>query len=57
MDLIDMQAQAYEGYTFILHYQDHLTKFSYLRPLKNKMVSKENGKEIEISITELTCGS
>jgi len=36
IDLIDMQAQVFDGYTWILHYQDHLTKFSYLRALKNK---------------------
>jgi hypothetical protein len=38
MDLIDMQSNIYNGYTWILHYQDHLTKFSYLRALKNKKV-------------------
>lgn len=41
MDLIDMQSNVCDGYTWILHYQDHLTKFSYLRPLKNKTVSQE----------------
>jgi hypothetical protein len=30
MDLIDMQSNIYECYTWILHYQDHLAKFSYL---------------------------
>jgi len=39
MDLIDMQSNIYDGMTWILHYQDHLTKFSYLRPLQNKQVS------------------
>jgi hypothetical protein len=39
MDLIDMQSNIYDGYTWILHYQDHLTKFCYLRALKNKKVS------------------
>lgn len=42
IDLIDMQSNIYDGYTWILHYQDHLTKFSYLRPLRNKLVS-QNG--------------
>jgi hypothetical protein len=39
VDLIDMQSNIYDGFTWILHYQDHLTKFSYLRALKNKKVS------------------
>jgi hypothetical protein len=39
MDLIDMQSNMYDGFTWILHYQDHLTKFSYLRALQNKRVS------------------
>jgi hypothetical protein len=28
MDLINMQSNIYDGYTWTLHYQDHLTKFS-----------------------------
>ena len=36
LDLIDMQAVAKNGYRYIFHYQDHLTKFSYLRALKSK---------------------
>lgn len=36
VDLIDMQSQADEQYKFILVYQDHLTKFVQLRPLKSK---------------------
>ena len=31
-----MQSCPDIGYTFILNYQDHNTKFLYLRPLKNK---------------------
>lgn len=38
MDLIDMQSNICDGKTWILHYQDHLTKFSYLRALQNKKV-------------------
>ncbi len=30
MDLIDTQSNIYDGMTWILHYQDHLTKFSYI---------------------------
>ena len=39
MDLIDMTGQAYQGYRWILHYQDHLMKFLYLKALKMKEVS------------------
>jgi hypothetical protein len=38
VDLIDMQAQEFNGYKWILHYQDHLTKFSYLWALRTKQV-------------------
>ncbi len=33
MDLIDMQSTIFKGMTWVQHYQDHLTKFSYLRPI------------------------
>jgi len=36
IDLIDMQAQADGPFNWILHYQDHLTKFSHLIPLRKK---------------------
>ena len=36
IDLIDMQSQADKDYKFICVYQDHLTKFVQLRPLKTK---------------------
>lgn len=36
IDLIDMQAQSDGEYKFILVYQDHLTKYVLLRPLKHK---------------------
>ena len=36
MDCIDMQATPDGEYKWILHYQDNLTKFSYLRALRNK---------------------
>ena len=36
VDLIDMQSQPDGPYRFILNYQDHLTKFIILRPLKQK---------------------
>ena len=38
VDLMDMQASGSENspYNFLLVYQDHLTKFVFLRPIKNK---------------------
>ena len=36
LDLIDMQSQPDGDYKFILNYQDHLTKYLLLRPLKRK---------------------
>jgi hypothetical protein len=36
VDLIDMQSTPDGPYNWIMHYQDHLTKFSYLRALRKK---------------------
>ncbi len=36
VDLIDMQSQADGEFRWIMTYQDHLTKFVILRPLKTK---------------------
>ena len=36
VDLIDMQAYPDGKYKWLLHYQDHHDKFSYLRPMENK---------------------
>lgn len=36
VDLIDMQSQHFNDFRFIFCYQDHLTKFVILRPLKSK---------------------
>ena len=36
VDLIDMQSTPIRGYKWILQYQDHLTKFCYLRALTSK---------------------
>jgi hypothetical protein len=33
LDLVDMQSMRDGDFKFILHYQDHLTKFAVLRPL------------------------
>ena len=36
IDVIDMQATPDGQYRWILHYQDHLTKFTYLRAIRKK---------------------
>jgi hypothetical protein len=36
IDMIDMQSCCDGPFKWILHYQDHLTKFSHLRPLRKK---------------------
>ena len=36
LDLVDMQTEADGEYHWILNYQDHLTKFTVLRPIKRK---------------------
>ncbi|KAL0808279.1 hypothetical protein ABMA28_012774 [Loxostege sticticalis] len=36
MDLIDLQSAPDGDFKWILNYQDHLTKFCFLRPLKSK---------------------
>jgi len=44
VDLIDYRTLLDEEYQWILHYKEHLTKFSYLCPLKFKkavLVAKE----------------
>jgi hypothetical protein len=38
MDLINIQANTYNGYNWIQRYQDHLTKFSYLTSIEEKTV-------------------
>ena len=50
IDLIDMQSQPDGEYKFILDYQDHLTKFCFLKPLKKK--TKE---EVAIEVLDIFC--
>jgi hypothetical protein len=45
-DLIHMQSERDGYYQFIMNYQDHLTKFTILRPRKNKMMYTDNLKII-----------
>lgn len=48
MDLIDMQSQSFYDFRYIMNYQDHLTKFVILRPLKTK-----NAKEIAFNLVDI----
>lgn len=40
VDLIDLQSTPDREYKWILHYQDHTTKFSFLRPLTSKRAAE-----------------
>ena len=49
VDLIDISMNpSEEGYKYILNYQDHLTKFVFLRPLKSKCANAVNKELIDI---------
>ncbi|GFO32290.1 integrase core domain protein [Plakobranchus ocellatus] len=41
VDLIDFQSHPDGEYKFIMAYQDHLTKFVFLRALKTKLAEEE----------------
>lgn len=51
IDLIDYQSQEYEGYRYIMVYQDHLTKFVILRALKRKHAEGIAAQLVEIYTT------
>ena len=40
VDLIDYQSVPDSGYKWVLHYQDHFTQFTILRPLKSKTAAE-----------------
>ena len=40
VDLIDYQSCPDGEYKWVMHYQDHFTKFSVLRPLKSKRAAE-----------------
>lgn len=40
VDLVDFQSSPDGPYKYLLHYQDHLTKFSILRPLQSKKATE-----------------
>ena len=48
LDLIDMQSQPDGDYKWIFNYQDHLTKFVVLKPLKNKETISVATKLVDI---------
>ena len=48
VDLIDFQSQPDEDFKFIMVYQDHLTKFVVLRPLKSKTADEVCDNIIDI---------
>ena len=50
VDLIDMQSQRDGEYRFIMNYQDHLTKFVCLRPLKSK-----TAEEVAYHLVDIFC--
>ncbi|XP_071580488.1 KRAB-A domain-containing protein 2-like [Temnothorax nylanderi] len=50
VDLINMQTSQDGEYKFILNYQEHLTKFVYLRPLKTKTAA-----EVAYNLVDIFC--
>lgn len=48
IDLIDMQSQCYNNYRYIMNYQDRLTKFIILKPLKTK-----RSEEIALNLIDI----
>lgn len=50
IDLIDMQTEPDGPYKFIMNYQDHLTKFVFLRALKTK-----RAEEVAYNLMDIFC--
>ena len=50
VDLIDRQSEPDGYYRFIMNYQDHLTKFNILRPLKRK-----TAEEVAYQLMDIVC--
>jgi hypothetical protein len=48
VDLVDMQSLSDGDYKFIMHYQDHLTKFSVLKALTSKRAAKVGYQLLDI---------
>ena len=51
VDLIDWHSEQSQGYAYILCYQDHLTKYVVLRPLKTKRAEEVAHNLIDIFCT------
>jgi len=54
LDLIDMQSQSVNDFQFIINYQDHLTKFVILNPLKTKLAEEVEVFEHQPYYTQIT---
>src|SRR5215510_10483839 len=50
VDVIDMQSEPDGCYQFFMNYQDHLTKFTILRPLKSK-----TAEEVAYQLMDIFC--
>ena len=50
VDLIDIQSEPDRYYRFVMNYQDHLTKFTILRPLKIK-----TAEEMAYQLMDICC--
>ena len=50
IDLIDWTSEKSDGYGYILNYQDHLTKFVVLRPLRQK-----TAQEVAYHLLDIFC--
>lgn len=48
IDLIDMQSRRHNDYRFIMYYQEHLTKYIVLKPLKSKCAEEITYNLIDI---------
>jgi hypothetical protein len=53
MDLINMQSQSFNDFRYIMNYQDHVTKFVILRPLKTKRAEEIYFNIMDIYIIKL----
>lgn len=51
IDLIGKQSQNYNNYRYIMNYQDQLTKFVILKPLKTKQAEEITLNPIDIYTT------
>ena len=50
IDLIDWHSERQNGFSYILNYQDHLSKFIILRPLKTK-----SAEEVAYHLVDIFC--